>query len=470
MAIYRLALKNGKAGTAEHHFAYVSREGKYAKGTKKEDLIAKESRNLPSWARQNPGDFWHECKEGFKKIELALPRELSRVDQIVLVRRFCEETFGSDFAHSWAIHENTGTLSGERNPHAHILFSERKIEHDRAEPGREEYFKKSRTRKDGSVSGGYRKSKEITGKQRREWLLKIRKKWEKIQNRALQIAGQSARVDCRRKEEYAPGSTIPAQTHLGAKRARMQRGAAWEEYIAIKKMPATSRRMQEIESEIALELQKTAKIDERILGATSSLEKAINDEIEAKKREEEQLRAEQKRIADERKAQEAEAARLAAAAEAARQAAAAEAARLAAEAEKRENLAFVPEVEKSVIEKGVKMPAEQASVTIPAPEKEVVPARRNAGAVRHISTMNGEKTTLYENGLIRMPDGNLYEVAAIGKITGEKRSLFGSKYEVKLPNSQTFEVPDKAWSESERAMKEPEKKRKGLSFTISGGR
>lgn len=293
MALYRLSSKIGKSGTATAHYNYIAREGKYQRGTKKEELVYKESKNLPSWADSKPAAFWKECEENYRKIELALPLEISSRDQVILTRKFCEETFGNDFVYSFAIHENVGVLSGKRNPHAHILFSERKIERNRPEPTRENWFKKSRTRKDGTISGGFRKDKTITGTNRKNWLLSIRKRWETLQNKALMIAGSMERVDCRKKIEYDPESLIPAQIHLGAKRARMRAGEVWNEYEAIKAMPAVVAELKQVTAKEYSKTQKLGEISGGIEKVTAELRKAQQAEIEAKNRKLQELRNEQ---------------------------------------------------------------------------------------------------------------------------------------------------------------------------------
>lgn len=310
MALYRLSSKIGKSGTATSHYNYIAREGKYQRGTKKEDLIYKESKNLPSWANEKAALFWKECEENYRKIELALPLELSSRDQVILTRKFCDETFGNDFVYSFAIHENVGVLSGKRNPHAHILFSERKIERNRPEPNRENWFKKSRTRKDGTISGGYRKDKTITGTNRKNWLLNIRKRWETLQNNALMITGSREKVDCRRKVEYAPESLIPAQIHLGAKRARMRAGEVWNEYQAIKAMPAVVAELERASIQERSKTQKLAEITALTEKVSDELGKAIEAELKAKKEREEALKREQAEL--ERKRQELEIRRAAA--------------------------------------------------------------------------------------------------------------------------------------------------------------
>ena len=58
-----------------------------------------------------------------RSINAALPRELSREDQIDLVRQFCEQCFVSKgMCCDFAIHDK-----GDGNPHVHILLATRKV-------------------------------------------------------------------------------------------------------------------------------------------------------------------------------------------------------------------------------------------------------------------------------------------------------------------------------------------------------
>lgn len=217
MAIFHLNISPAGAGAGAKQ-AYIEREGKYKDTDKYEDLKAHGSQNLPSWAKDS-ADFWQEDEKSesgnqYREIRLALPKELPADRQEEIVKEFCQENL-ADHALTWAIHENTGRLSGEKNPHAHIIFCERKIDLSRPEPGRDEYFQRTR-RKDGQISGGYPKDREITGKDRKQWLRKIRKSAEEIMNRELQRAGINERVSCETLESQ--GIDRQASHHVGPRR------------------------------------------------------------------------------------------------------------------------------------------------------------------------------------------------------------------------------------------------------------
>lgn len=218
MALYRLSVKVGSKGSGQAHFDYISGDGKYKRIGTEDDIRLTRSNGIPSWAK-SPRDFWKEEEkvgDGFRKIELALPIELEQKNQEQLVEQFVRYNF-KDYPCTYAIHDS----KDGKNPHVHIMFSERKRVENREEPSRENFFKKSRTRKDGTVSGGYAKDTTITkGAGRKQWLLDLRQDWERGQNIYLERANTPARVDCRSLKDQ--GLDRVPQIHVGAKAWRMK--------------------------------------------------------------------------------------------------------------------------------------------------------------------------------------------------------------------------------------------------------
>ncbi len=218
MALYRLSVKVGSKGSGRAHFDYISGDGKYKRIGTEDDIRLTRSNGIPSWAKY-PRDFWKEEEkvgDGFRKIELALPIELEQKNQEQLVEQFVRYNF-KDYPCTYAIHDS----KDGKNPHVHIMFSERKRVENREEPSRENFFKKSRTRKDGTVSGGYAKDTTITkGAGRKQWLLDLRQDWERGQNIYLERANTPARVDCRSLKDQ--GLDRVPQIHVGAKAWRMK--------------------------------------------------------------------------------------------------------------------------------------------------------------------------------------------------------------------------------------------------------
>lgn len=206
MAIYHFRIKVAQ-GRATEKINYISREGRWENSPKKEELLCVENQNFPDWAK-NKNDFWGEMdkqekKNAYREIVLALPRELNIEQQKTLIREYCEQNL-KGHPLTFAIHENIGTLSGIRNPHAHIIFSERKIDDRQVERDK---FCRQRS--------GYKKDREITGARRNKWLVSMRKSWENAANRALENAGSKERISCETLEKQ--GISRPAQKHLGEK-------------------------------------------------------------------------------------------------------------------------------------------------------------------------------------------------------------------------------------------------------------
>ena len=206
MAIYRLSMKICREAMTKK-IDYIQRNGKYNKGKKAEELRETWSKNLPTWAK-DAHDFWSAIEDYEKSgqvqargIELALPIELSSNDQRKLVEQFCNENL-DNHAYTVAIHDS---LSGS-NPHAHIYFSERKIDKGKEEPDRNHYCKQR---------SGYAKDRAITGSGRKKWLIKVRKSWENEINNALEKSGRNEKVSC--ESLKAQGIDRIPQIHVGYK-------------------------------------------------------------------------------------------------------------------------------------------------------------------------------------------------------------------------------------------------------------
>ena len=201
MAIARLSVKVGKAGKAAHHAAYIARMGRYASRLEKgERLVASEVGNMPAWAQGDPLSFWEaadafERKNGsvYREMEIALPRELDAEQQIALVRDWVQQEIGNKHAYQWAIHAPKAA-DGKEQPHVHLLFSERTL--DGIERGPDQFFKRYNAKE--PERGGCKKANTgLDRETRREQLKSLRSRWEVVCNRALERAGQDARIDMR---------------------------------------------------------------------------------------------------------------------------------------------------------------------------------------------------------------------------------------------------------------------------------
>lgn len=230
MAIGRLSVKVGKAGKAGPHAAYIAREGKYADRLESgEKLEAKESGNMPDWARDNPQEFWkaadeYERKNGstYREMEIALPRELSPDQRNDLVREFVQQEIGERHAYQWAIHTPKAIDGGEQ-PHVHFMFSERQRDGIDRDP--DQYFKRYNS-KNPEIGGA---KKANTGKDaatRRSELKDLRGRWESMCNKHLERGGIEARIDMRSHAERQSGidperKQLPSEWNNPAKRAQV---------------------------------------------------------------------------------------------------------------------------------------------------------------------------------------------------------------------------------------------------------
>ena len=209
MASYHCTLKSGGKGSGSPHADYINREGKYAaiekdrdKYSKYEDLVCKESGNMPEWAKEDPREFWKAADEferaggrSYTEIEIALPNELTCEQQKELVDEFIKEQIGENHAYSYAIHDKPAALNPqERNVNAHIMFSERKV--DGIERDRQQYFKRGNSK--NPERGGNIKDPDWN---RREKVKEVRADWAAIQNKYLERYGHEVRVDHRNLED-----------------------------------------------------------------------------------------------------------------------------------------------------------------------------------------------------------------------------------------------------------------------------
>jgi Ti-type conjugative transfer relaxase TraA len=130
--------------------------------------------NAPEWA-QDRAKLWNEVERCgnridarlAREIEIALPIELSRDQNIELLKEFVQ----SEFVNQGMI-ADVNYHASETNPHAHIMLTTRRINPDGFGPVETAWNKRDNT-------------------------FKWRKAWEDHGNRHLQLAGLDVRIDCR---------------------------------------------------------------------------------------------------------------------------------------------------------------------------------------------------------------------------------------------------------------------------------
>lgn len=188
-----LSVKNGTKGKGAAHAQYIERDGKYKN---REDCLTSESGNMPTWAKDNPIDFWKAADKferangrSYKELEISLPRELNEEQKIQLVREFTKNVLGDAHAYTWAIHEPKAK-DGESNPHVHIMFCERR--NDGIERDVEQYFKRYNSK--NPELGGAGKDRSFTHK---SFVHAVRQEWAETVNHKMQSLGLDARIDHR---------------------------------------------------------------------------------------------------------------------------------------------------------------------------------------------------------------------------------------------------------------------------------
>jgi hypothetical protein len=141
--MFHLSEKSGKPGSAVPYLAYITRERRRQKGLPTNDLYGTWWGNLPAWSRGDPFYFFeqsdkHERVNGaaFRANEISLPRQLHIETGVKAILELIPELLGS---RPWfvAVHDSVG-LSGERNPHVHLMFSDRACDGISRTPG--QYF------------------------------------------------------------------------------------------------------------------------------------------------------------------------------------------------------------------------------------------------------------------------------------------------------------------------------------------
>lgn len=254
MAIYHLTVSYGsRAGgqSAGAKARYIQREGQY-RG--RDDLLYRESKNLPAWAEQNPTRYWDaadtfERANGrlFVQAEFALPIELNRDRQIELAREFAHQlTQDERLPYTLAIHHGGG-----RNPHAHLMLSERTNDGRERPPA--QWFRRYNARE--PESGGSRKTVVL---QKKDWLLRTREGWAREANKALERERIQERIDHRsfkdRGIEREPGY------HLGPFATKLE-----------KERGMRSRKREEIERERAPEILQRQALGKELAATEKEL-------------------------------------------------------------------------------------------------------------------------------------------------------------------------------------------------------
>ena len=198
MATYHVRMSVGHGAKGAAHFAYIERNGKYGRG----DKIYSETGNLPNWAA-SPKDFWERIsahdKRSYREIEFALPIELDTEEQKRIAQEFVRD-YLPDKAYTIAIHEPNSRIKGEKNPHVHVMFSERIIDDRVRNMTEEDFFKQRKVTIHGEIKGGSTKDRRWTKLGNQE-LKNLRQEIADRVNAAYERNGLDIRISAKSIEE-----------------------------------------------------------------------------------------------------------------------------------------------------------------------------------------------------------------------------------------------------------------------------
>lgn len=183
-----------------------------------------------------------------REIDAALPIELSREEQIRLVREYCSSQFVSKgMCVDFAIHD---TDSG--NPHCHIMLTMRPLDERGAwaAKSKKEYDLDENGERIRLPSGRYKTHKvDLTGWNDKGNALLWRKAWADISNAYLERAGSPERIDHRSNAERGIDE-IPT-VHMGVAACQMEKkGIATEKGELNRNIQKANRVIKEIRAQI----------------------------------------------------------------------------------------------------------------------------------------------------------------------------------------------------------------------------
>lgn len=201
MAMYYLNVRHNtkKDNSSKNTFHYLTRTAHFAAHKDQEELELSLSGNLPDWAQNAPEQFWaaadrFEIERGRTSavITVALPKELSRSQRAELVHSLIQGfTAEHQFPYTAAVHQHPSALTGEEQPHLHLMYSERSLSDGIARP-KEQFFKQYRPKH--PAAGGAPKMTANALGQGKHQIRVFRQQAEDLINAAL--------------KRYAPTKTI----------------------------------------------------------------------------------------------------------------------------------------------------------------------------------------------------------------------------------------------------------------------
>ena len=183
-----------------------------------------------------------------REIDAALPIELSREEQIRLVREYCSSQFVSrGMCVDFCLHD-----TGSGNPHCHIMLTMRPLDERGAwaAKSKKEYDLDENGERIRLPSGRYKTHKvDLTGWNDKGNALLWRKAWADISNAYLERAGSRSRIDHRSNAER--GIDELPTIHMGVAACQMEKkGIATEKGELNRNIQKANRLIREIRAQI----------------------------------------------------------------------------------------------------------------------------------------------------------------------------------------------------------------------------
>ena len=205
---------------------------------------------------QDRGTLWNSVEQIEKacnsqlarELEVALPIELSREEQVRLVRAYCSSQFVSrGMCADFNIHD-----TGSGNPHAHILLTMRPMD-ERGKwlpKSKKEYVLDENGERIRLSSGGYKTRKvELVDWNSQENAEVWRKVWADLANEFLERNNRPERIDHRSYERQGIDQ-IPT-VHIGVAASQMEKkGIATERGELNRSIKAANRLLRDIKAQI----------------------------------------------------------------------------------------------------------------------------------------------------------------------------------------------------------------------------
>ena len=192
MASYHFSVKSKNKGYAMGHYLYIVRLMQYEQVRKNTNEVLEHvelGKCMPSWVK-DPIEFWQAADtyeranaKAYMEYEIALPNEFTPEQRKTLIETFFDKHIvPQQYPHSYAIHNVKSRISGEDQPHCHLMFSLKAD--DGIERTGEQYFKRYNPK--NPSKGGSKKIQLQDGHEDYSaFLIYIRKQWENHLNDAL---------------------------------------------------------------------------------------------------------------------------------------------------------------------------------------------------------------------------------------------------------------------------------------------